>query len=80
MGVRIREHLPRIEAALAALYAYADALIADRQRSARDDFVTCLVQAQAGPPGRPGGPRRAGTRRASPRRARRAGVGRARRA
>jgi cytochrome P450 len=51
MGVRIREHLPRIEAALAALYAYADALIADRQRSPRDDFVTCLVQAQAGPPG-----------------------------
>ena len=45
MGVRIREHLPRIEAALAALYAYADALIADRQRSPRDDFVTCLVQA-----------------------------------
>jgi cytochrome P450 len=54
MGVRIREHLPRIEAALAALYAYADALIADRQRSPRDDFVTCLVQAQAGPPGLPG--------------------------
>jgi cytochrome P450 len=45
MGVRIREHLPRIEAALAALYRYADALIADRQRSPRDDFVTCLVQA-----------------------------------
>jgi cytochrome P450 len=51
MGVRIREHLPRIEAALAALYAYADALIADRQRSPRDDFVTCLVQGEAGPPG-----------------------------
>src|SRR5215470_10404967 len=56
MGVRIREHLPRIEAALAALYDYADALIADRQRSPRDDFVTCLVQAQATDPGRPGGP------------------------
>ena len=55
MGVRIREHLPRIEAALAALYDYADALIADRQRSPRDDFVTCLVQAQAGAPGRAGG-------------------------
>jgi cytochrome P450 len=54
MGVRIREHLPRIEAALAALYDYADALIADRQRSPRDDFVTCLVQAQALDPGRPG--------------------------
>src|SRR5215467_8028746 len=56
MGVRIREHLPRIEAALAALYDYADALIADRQRSPRDDFVTCLVQAQAAEPGGPAGP------------------------
>jgi cytochrome P450 len=54
MGVQIREHLPRIEAALAALYSYADALIADRQRSPRDDFVTCLVQAQAGEPGQAG--------------------------
>src|SRR5262252_4456690 len=73
MGVRIHEHLPRIEAALAALYDYADALIADRQRSPRDDFVTCLVQAQAGEPGQAspavqrgmgeagrGGPREAG--------------------
>ncbi|HYA50902.1 MAG TPA: cytochrome P450 [Streptosporangiaceae bacterium] len=63
MGVRIREHLPRIEAALAALYDYADALIADRQRSPRDDFVTCLVQAQAGAPG-PAGEREAGGREA----------------
>jgi cytochrome P450 len=54
MGVRIREHLPRIEAALAALYRYADALIADRQRNPRDDFVTCLVRAQAGEPGQAG--------------------------
>ena len=51
MGVRIRDHLPRIEAALARLYDYADALIADRQHSPRDDFVTCLVQAQAGEAG-----------------------------
>jgi len=43
MGVRIAEHLPRIEAALAALYGYADTLIADRRRSPRDDFVTCLA-------------------------------------
>ena len=50
MGVRIREHLPRIEAALAALYDYADVLIADRQRRPRDDFVTCLVRAQARKP------------------------------
>jgi cytochrome P450 len=63
MGVRIREHLPRIEAALAALYHYADALIADRQRSPRDDFVTCLVQAQAGELGGPGEPDGPGGRR-----------------
>ena len=48
MGVRIREDLPRIEAALANLYAYADALIADRGSRPRDDFVTALVRAQAG--------------------------------
>ena len=47
MGVRIREDLPRIEAALAHLYAYADALIADRRGRPRDDFVTALVEAQA---------------------------------
>jgi cytochrome P450 len=64
MGVRIREHLPRIEAALARLYDYADALIADRQRSPRDDFVTCLVETQAGEPGQAGqhGKRAAGRR------------------
>jgi cytochrome P450 len=54
MGVRIREHLPRIEAALAALYGYADALIAGRRRRPADDFVTCLVQAQGGEPGEAG--------------------------
>ncbi len=47
MGVRIREHLPRIEAALAALYDYADAVIAARQRDPRDDLVTSLVKSQA---------------------------------
>ena len=47
MGVRIREHLPRIEAALAALYDYADALIAARRRDPRDDLVTCLVMSEA---------------------------------
>ena len=47
MGVRIREDLPRIEAALANLYAYTDALIADRRARPRDDFVTSLVEAQA---------------------------------
>jgi cytochrome P450 len=50
MGVRIREHLSRIEAALAALYDYADAVIAARRRepfSPRDDLVTNLVKSQA---------------------------------
>jgi cytochrome P450 len=47
MGVRIREDLPRIEAALANLYAYADALIAERRVRPRQDFVTALVEAQA---------------------------------
>jgi cytochrome P450 len=76
MGVRIRDHLPRIEAALAALYAYADALIADRQCSPRDDFVTCLVQAQAGPPGEhEAGRREAGQPQAPEARGRVAGEG-----
>jgi cytochrome P450 len=48
MGVRISEHLPEIEASLAALYGYADALIADRRRSPHDDFVTCLACPPAG--------------------------------
>jgi len=47
MGVRIREHLPRIEAALAALYDYADTVIAARRRDPRDDLVTSLVKSQA---------------------------------
>jgi cytochrome P450 len=54
MGVRIREHLPRIEAALAALYEYADTVIAARRRepfSPRDDLVTNLVKSQAGEDG-----------------------------
>jgi cytochrome P450 len=44
-GVRIREDLPRIEAALERLYAYADAQIADRRARPRDDLVTALVTA-----------------------------------
>ena len=45
MGVRIRQDLERIEAALARLYAYADALIADRRTTPREDCVTSLVTA-----------------------------------
>ena len=48
MGVQIGEHLPRIEAALSALYGYADELIADRRATPRDDFVTCLACPPAG--------------------------------
>jgi cytochrome P450 len=48
MGVRIGEHLPRIEAALAALYDYADTVIAARRSDPRDDLVTSLVQAGDG--------------------------------
>jgi cytochrome P450 len=45
MGVRIRADLERIEAALTRLYAYADALIADRRATPRADCVTSLVTA-----------------------------------
>src|SRR5262249_53379289 len=45
MGVRIRQDLAEIEAALKRLYAYADMLIADRQASPQDDSVTSLVTA-----------------------------------
>ncbi|MGO8957514.1 MAG: cytochrome P450 [Streptosporangiaceae bacterium] len=46
MGVNVRNELPRIEAALANLYGFADALIADRSRSPREDFVTQMVRAR----------------------------------
>jgi cytochrome P450 len=49
MGVRVGEHLPDIEAALARLHDYADALIADRRARPREDFVTTLVLAQQEP-------------------------------
>lgn len=49
LSVEVREHLPRVEAALAGLYAYADELIADRRASPRDDFVTHLVEATGEP-------------------------------
>jgi cytochrome P450 len=45
LAVTVKDHLPRIEAALEGLFGYADALIADRRRQPRDDFVTRLVQA-----------------------------------
>ena len=45
LGVTLKQDLPRIEAALGTLYAYADALIEDRRRNEREDFVTALVKA-----------------------------------
>lgn len=45
LSVQVKKHLPRVEAALEGLYAYADALIADRRAEPRDDFVTHLVEA-----------------------------------
>ena len=44
LGVGIREHLERVEAALAELFVYAEDVIADRRRHPRDDFATRLVQ------------------------------------
>jgi cytochrome P450 len=45
LAVTVKDDLPRIEAALEGLFGYADALIADRRRAPRDDFVTRLVEA-----------------------------------
>jgi cytochrome P450 len=45
MGITLRTELPRIEQALASLYAYADEAIAARRAAPRDDFVTALVKA-----------------------------------
>src|SRR5690349_19771918 len=47
MGVRIREHLSRIEAALAALYGYGGAVVGARRREPRDDLVTSLLKSQS---------------------------------
>jgi len=52
LGVTLRQDLPRIEAALARLYDYCDALIADRRTNPREDFVTTLVEASRADDGR----------------------------
>lgn len=46
MGVTFKSELPRIEAALARLFEYSDAAIADREANPRADFMTALVQAK----------------------------------
>jgi cytochrome P450 len=45
-GVKLREDLPRIEAALDGLYGYVDQVIADRTRRPTGDLVSQLVEAQ----------------------------------
>lgn len=45
MAVTLKDDLTEIEAALARLYAYCDAQIADRRKTPREDFVTAFVNA-----------------------------------
>ncbi len=52
MGVTLRSDLALIEAALQRLYEYSDALIADRRRHPREDFVTAMVNASRPEDGR----------------------------
>lgn len=47
LGVRFREDLPKIEAALDQLFAYCSDVIADRRANPREDFATAIVQAQS---------------------------------
>ncbi|WP_059022413.1 cytochrome P450 [Mycobacterium sp. M26] len=52
MGVTLKQDLPKIEDALARLYAYCDAAVAERRAHPRDDFVTALVNASSPEEGR----------------------------
>lgn len=45
LGVRLRQEQTRVEAALDALFAYADRLIAGRRRALGEDFLSQLVAA-----------------------------------
>lgn len=45
MAVTLKDDLPEIEGALARLYEYCDAQIADRRKTPREDFVTAFVTA-----------------------------------
>ncbi|WP_299056320.1 cytochrome P450 [uncultured Nocardioides sp.] len=47
-GIRVKEDLPRIEAALEGLTGYVRTVIDDRLAEPRDDLVTTLLQAQEG--------------------------------
>jgi cytochrome P450 len=45
-GSRIREELPRIEAALGSLSEYVDGLLAERRRAPGDDLISALIAAR----------------------------------
>ncbi|MEZ5096182.1 MAG: cytochrome P450 [Nocardioides sp.] len=45
-GIRVKEDLPRIEAALEGLYGYVEEVIDDRAARPRDDLVSTLLTAQ----------------------------------
>lgn len=51
-GIRIKEDLPRIEAALAGLYGYVGELIEARQAEPGDDLVSTLLQVSSAEDGR----------------------------
>ncbi|MCR8670444.1 cytochrome P450 [Agrococcus sp. HG114] len=47
-GIRVKDDLPRIEAALEGLTGYIEEVIADRQANPRDDLVSTLIAAHEG--------------------------------
>lgn len=51
-GIRIKEDLPRIEAALDGLYGYVDAVVEQRLAEPTDDLVSTLVRASSEEDGR----------------------------
>lgn len=50
LGVTFKQDLPKIEAAIAKLFAYAEELVADRRASPSPDFIGLLVKAHADNP------------------------------
>jgi cytochrome P450 len=44
LGVTFKDDLPRIEAAIETLFAYAEELVADRQTNPSTDFISLLVK------------------------------------
>lgn len=50
LGVTFKQDLPKIEAAIAKLFAYAEELVADRRANPSPDFIGLLVKAHADNP------------------------------